>query len=48
MTRLDKFLDSYAHYRGPVGCGRIYALYRALFYEIKHREPTKWSGGSIT
>lgn len=39
MTRLDKLLDSYDHYRRHVGCGRFYALYRALYYEIRGKEP---------
>jgi len=33
------FLDSYYHYRKQVGLGRLAAIYRALYYEIKKKEP---------
>lgn len=39
MTFLDKLLDSYDHYRNCVALGRIHSIYRALYYEIKGREP---------
>lgn len=35
----DQFRDSYSHYRKDVGLGRIHSFYRALYYEIKHKEP---------
>jgi hypothetical protein len=32
-----------------VGCGRIYAIYRATYYETHHgTEPLKWQGTEIT
>jgi len=36
--------DSYGHYRSKVGCARLYAVYRASFYELVKREPRKWGG----
>ena len=33
------FTDSYKHYRTKVGCGRLYSLYRALYFELRGREP---------
>lgn len=36
---MDKWWDSYSHYRIHVGLGVIGAVYRATFYEIMGREP---------
>lgn len=36
---LDKFIESYYHYRDRVGLGKIHSLYRAAYYEIRHKEP---------
>lgn len=34
-----KLLDSFQHYRDRVGLGRLKALYRAFYFEIRHKEP---------
>jgi len=39
MSLIGKLLDDYDHYRRVVGLGRIQAVYRSLYYEIRHKEP---------
>lgn len=39
ISKYDKFCDSFDHYRKKVGLGRIHSFYRALYYEIKGKEP---------
>ena len=39
MNAWAKFLDSYRHYRRHVALGRVHAIYRALYYEIRGKEP---------
>lgn len=39
MSWWTKFQDSYRHYRNHVGLNRIQALYRALYYELRKKEP---------
>lgn len=31
--------DSYRHYRQHVGLSRLAALYRAVYYEVRKKEP---------
>lgn len=38
-TKVEKFIDSYYHYRSSVGLSRPEALRRAFYYETKHKEP---------
>lgn len=39
MRTVRNLLDSYRHYRQHVACGRLRAVYRALYYELRGREP---------
>ena len=39
MNRIEKWFDSYYHYRTKVGLNQIHAFFRAFYYEIKHKEP---------
>lgn len=41
MDKVDRFLDSYVHYRTKTGYGPGHAVYRALFYVIKKRDPER-------
>ena len=34
----EKLVDSYLHYRGPVGLGRAHAVVRALYFETAHKD----------
>ena len=36
-----KLWDSYTHYRKRVGLRRIHAAYRAVYFEVRGKEP--WS-----
>lgn len=39
---IDRVRDSYDHYRTKLAFNPVYALYRALYFEIRGREPKKF------
>lgn len=39
MTVWQRWLDSYRHYRRHVGLAVLGAVYRACYYELRHKEP---------
>lgn len=42
MKFKDKLGDSCRHYTTNLGCGKVYGLYRALYYELRGKDPKKW------
>jgi hypothetical protein len=39
VTKFWKLVDSYQHYRRHVALPRVKAVYRALYYEVRGKEP---------
>lgn len=42
LNKINKWMDSYQHYRYTCGMNKYMAFYRAGYYEIKLKEPKKY------
>lgn len=47
MGRIDRFRDSYDHYRRHVALGRVYSAWRALRYEVTGRDCGACQGNMV-